>query len=54
MKTPKIHFVYVRMFVGIGTELLNEIQQVMREDREKAVKDAVSTQMSIVMSTILM
>ncbi|KAJ7392831.1 hypothetical protein OS493_010491 [Desmophyllum pertusum] len=26
----------------IGTELLNEIQQVMREDREKAVQDAVA------------
>ena len=27
---------------GIGTELLNEIQKLMREDREKAVQDAVS------------
>ena len=30
------------MSVGIGTELLNEIQQVMREDKEKAVREAVS------------
>ena len=28
--------------LGIGTELLNEIQEVMREDKEKAVREAVS------------
>jgi len=30
------------IFAGIGTELLDEIQQVTREDKEKAVGDAVS------------
>ena len=40
-----IHFSYTILciFSGIGTELLNEIQQVMREDKEKAVRDAVSS-----------
>lgn len=35
------------MLVGIGTELLNEIQQVMREDKEKAVQDAVSSPLQV-------
>ena len=35
-------------FVGIGTELLNEIQQVMREDKEKAVKEAVSQNIEVI------
>ena len=42
-----LYFVYVCIPVGIGTELLNEIQQVMREDKEKAVQDAVSNPMQV-------
>lgn len=35
-------FLFCTNFVGIGTELLNEVQHEMREDKEKAVRDAVS------------
>ena len=38
-------------FVGIGTELLNEIQQVMREDKEKEVKEAVSQNIKVITTT---
>ena len=38
-------------FIGIGTELLNEIQQVMREDKEKAVKEAVSQNIEVITTT---
>ncbi|KAL9963987.1 hypothetical protein ACROYT_G027553 [Oculina patagonica] len=39
LKTQKVTH---NNIVCIGTELLNEIQQVMREDKEKAVQDAVA------------
>ena len=34
--------------LGIGTELLNEIQEVMREDKEKAVREAVSKTVEVI------
>ena len=34
--------------LGIGTELLNEIQEVMREDKEKAVREAVSKKIEVI------
>ena len=34
--------------LGIGTERLNEIQEVTRENKEKAVREAVSKKIEVI------
>lgn len=46
-------FLFCTNFVGIGTELLNEVQHEMREDKEKAVRDAVSRKLILCLKSYI-